>query len=47
MSAKDTTLGIRLPEELKNKVVAICVEKDIPISQWIRDAIKEKLKEDK
>jgi predicted DNA-binding protein len=47
MSAKDARIGLRLPEELKNQIVALCEKEDIPVAQWIRDAIKEKLKEDK
>lgn len=44
---KTEKITIRISKELKDKVFDYCEEKDIPVSQWIRDAIKEKLKEEK
>lgn len=34
---KDTTITFRLSEDEKNKIIALAAERDIPVSQLIRE----------
>ena len=43
---KSATITIRLSEQDKTQLEAIAERKDIPISQMVREAIKEYIKED-
>ena len=44
---KDTTITFRLRESEKAQLVAIAAEKDIPVSQLVRAAVKEYLLKEK
>lgn len=45
---KNTTIGIRISEQEKEKLITIAAKKDIPLSQLVREAVREYMnKEDK
>lgn len=45
---KDVTITFRLRESEKKKLIAAAAEKDVPVSQLVREAVREYLrKEDK
>lgn len=43
---KTATLGIRMSEAEKKKLEAIAERKDIPVSQIVREAIREYIKQE-
>lgn len=43
---KDEKITFRLSSELKEGMEKVCEDKDIPMSQFIREAIKEKTDKD-
>lgn len=47
MAAKMSTITFRLSDEEKDKIEAFAQEKDIPMSQIVREAIREYMKKDK
>lgn len=44
---KDTTITIRISEVEKNKLQVMALDRDVPMSQLIREAIKNLIQEDK
>lgn len=44
---KDTTITIRISEAEKNKLQVIALDRDVPMSQLIREAIKNLIQEEK
>lgn len=44
---KNSTITLRISEEEKNKIMDLAREKDIPVSQLIRELCREIFKEDK
>lgn len=43
---KDVTIGFRLRESEKAQLVAVAAKRDIPVSQLIREIIKEHLRKE-
>lgn len=43
---KTATIGVRIKEEEKEKLEAIAASKDIPLSQLVREAIKNYIQEE-
>ena len=43
---KDSNITFKLPEAEKEKIRLISAKRDVPMSQLIREAIKEYIKED-
>lgn len=43
---KNSTITIRINEQEKEKIAAIAAEKDVPVAQIIREAIREYLERD-
>ena len=43
---KTAQIGIRITEQEKEALTAIAAEKDIPMSQLVREAIREYLKQE-
>ncbi len=43
---KNTTITIRISEQEKEALVAIAAKKDVPVSQLVREAIREYLKQE-
>ena len=38
---KKTTIGLRISEQEKERLIAIAAKKDIPLSQLVREAVRE------